>query len=724
MTALDRSPFSSSWRSQLLAVAIATTLGCAMPAISAAQAASPAPPAPVPAPPATAQPDPAKPVPDRASAYYHAALADADEDMATNYGRQEFATRAIEEYKSALNADPDSALLALGLAEAQLRAGRRTEGIQTVKELLKRDGDNLDAHKLLGRVYLRELSGGPDQGSSSSSHHGNEAQMVDQAIAEYTKIVALEPKSIEDRLILGQLYTVKHDAAKAEAQFKAAQGIEPNSEDVILNLARLYAESGDLKRSAELLEAVPVDDRTPKEEFALGGAFEQLKDNKKAIAAYQRSFDMEPENLDAGRALAQALLNDDQLDEALKQFKVIVDADPEDTIALDAISEIQRRQGKYAEALATVRKAIEKAPDDLKSGYNEGLLLDVLGRYDEAITVYQKMVELTTHANGAYTQEEKNNRSIFLERLASVYHEQNKTTEAIATYQKMIDLGGDIAIRGYQGQVDTYRDAKMYDQATEVCRKAVAANPDNRDLKLLLAWQLADSGKLDEGLTLANSLLTGKSGDREVYLQISQIQLRLKHYKEAEDALAKAEPFAVKDEDKANLLFQKGSLAEREKHYDQAEQFFHKVLEIDPNNALTLNNLGYMLADKTSRYNDALKYIRKAVELEPMNGAYLDSLGWVYLKLGNNESAEDNLRKAVERNSTDPTVHDHLGDLYEKTGRIRLAAAQWEISLAEFKKSAAADVESNDVSKVEKKLEGARVRMARQESHITDEKQP
>ena len=116
-----------------------------------------------------------------------------------------------------------------------------------------------------------------------------------------------------------------------------------------------------------------------------------------------------------------------------------------------------------------------------------------------------------------------------------------------ADYQKMIDLGGEIAIRGYQGQVETYRDAKMFDEATAICRKAVAANPDSRELKLTLAAQLADTGKLDEGIALANSLLTGKPADREVYLQISQIQLRLKHWKEAEDALAKAEPFATKD---------------------------------------------------------------------------------------------------------------------------------------------------------------------------------
>ena len=224
---------------------------------------------------------------------------------------------------------------------------------------------------------------------------------------------------------------------------------------MILNLARLYAEGGDVKRSVNLLEAVPVDDRTTKEEFALGAAYEQLKDLKGAIAAYQRSYDMEPENLDAA-APAQALLTDNQLDAALKQFKELVQADPEDATSLDRIAEIQRRQGKYNEALVGGQRR-SKDPDSRPA--TPGLILDVLGRYDEAIVVYQKMVDLTGHANGAYTQEEKANRSVFLDRLAAVYHEENKTA-AIATYQKMIDLGGDIAKGGYRGEADTYRDVK------------------------------------------------------------------------------------------------------------------------------------------------------------------------------------------------------------------------------------------------------------------------
>ena len=76
------------------------------------------------------------------------------------------------------------------------------------------------------------------------------------------------------------------------------------------------------------------------------------------------------------------------------------------------------------------------------------------------------------------------------------------------------------------------------------------------------------------------------------------------------------------------------------------------------------------------------------------------------------------MRQAVERDRTDPTVHDHLGELYAKTGRIRLAAAQWELSLAEYAKSASADVDPADVAKVQRKLENARVKLAKQESAI------
>jgi len=674
--------------------------------------AKPAPSAPAQAVQPKAAPESAAQPADRAQAYYHMALAGTYEAEAMETGRPELASRAIEEYKLALNADPNSAQINNALAELYFRTGRAHDAESTEQGLLKTSPDNIEAHRLLGKIYLRQLSEGQ---SVLSSPAGSPLEL---AIAEFEKIVALQPKSVEDRMVLGQLYTVKHLAPKAEEQFKTAQGIEPDSEEVVLNLARLYAETGDMDRAMKVIEAVRIADRTPKMEAALGAAYMQAKRTKDAIAAYQRAADMEPGDVRTLSALAQALLDDNQFDEALKQFKEVADADPEDSSALVHIAEIQRRQGKYEDALTTIRKARKKEPDNLEAGYNEGLLLDVLGRYDEAAKVYEGMVDMTSHANGAYTTEEKSNRAIFLERLAAVYHEQNKTDQAIAAYQKLIDLGGDSAVRGFQGQVDTYRDAKLFDKAVEAARKAADSDPKNHDLKLMLAGELLDVGKTDEAVALSKSLLDNSDKDRTIWLALGQMNVRVRRWKDAEDAFAKAEALTTKKEDRVYLLFLKGELAERQKHFEPAEQFFRQVLELEPNNAMTLNYLGYMLADKGARLPEALKLIRKAVEQEPMNGAFLDSLGWAYFKLGQYELAEDNLRQAVERDRTDPTVHDHLGDLYEKTGRIRLAAAQWELSLAEYAKSASVDVEPADVAKVQKKLDNAKVKLAKQESAI------
>jgi tetratricopeptide (TPR) repeat protein len=443
-----------------------------------------------------------------------------------------------------------------------------------------------------------------------------------------------------------------------------------------------------------------------------------MKKPKDAIAAYQRAADMEPGDLHTLDALAQALMTNDQLDAALKQYQALAEADPENPEPLVHISEIQRRQAKYDDALTTIRKARKLDPTSLEAGYNEGLLLDVLGRFDEAAQTYSSMVDLTSHANGAYTEEEKNNRSIFLERLGAIDLEQNKPEQAITVYQKMIDMGGESSLRGYQGQVDAYRDAKQFDKAIEVSRKAVAADPKNRDFKLMLAGELADQGKVDEGLDMAKGLINNSADDRTVWIAIGQIDVRLRRWKDAEDAFDKAEPLTTKKEDKTYLFFLRGELAERQKHFEPAEQFFRQALDLDPSNAMTLNYLGYMLADKAMRLQEALKLIRKAVDQEPMNGAYLDSLGWVYFKMGEYELAEDNLRQAVDRDQTDPTVHEHMGDLYEKTGRIRQAAEQWELSLTEFAKSSPADVEPGDVAKVQKKLESARVKLANKDSAI------
>ena len=72
--------------------------------------------------------------------------------------------------------------------------------------------------------------------------------------------------------------------------------------------------------------------------------------------------------------------------------------------------------------------------------------------------------------------------------------------------------------------------------------------------------------------------------------------------------------------------------------------------------------------------------------------------------------------KASQHMGADPTVQDHLGDLYQKTGRLKLAAIHWERALTEWNKTIAAETDTDDVAQVQKKLESAKVKLAKEDS--------
>jgi len=413
-------------------------------------------------------------------------------------------------------------------------------------------------------------------------------------------------------------------------------------------------------------------------------------------------------------------MNDNQVDAALEQYKTIVDADPHDVQSLLRMAEIYRRNGRFDDALATLKKAEGEVQDSLEVPYNMAVIYQAQGKPDEAIQILTSLLQKSEKADGSYTPGERNNRSVFLERLGTIYRENGKTQLAVETFRKLLTLGDENASRGYQQLIDTYREAKQWQQATAVAQEAVAKLPKDRNLKMMLAGQLADTGKVEEGLNLMKGMLKNTPEDREIYLDLAQMYSRLRRFPDAEGALAKAESLSNKPEEKDYVNFVAGSVYEHQKKYDRAEEMFRKVLANDPNNAVALNYLGYMLADHGTRLDEALGLVKKAVQLDPQNGAYLDSLGWAYFKLGNYDLAEENLRKAVEKTQNDPTVLDHMGDLMQKTDRLKLAAAYWERALNEWSKAVSADVEPTDVAKVQKKLESAKVRLARENEHKAD----
>jgi tetratricopeptide (TPR) repeat protein len=647
---------------------------------------------------------------DRAAAYYHYTLAHMYEEQITIYGRSELANKAMEEYRLAIEADPSSEFLTSALAELYVKTGRIRDAVLEAQDILKRDPNNLEAHKLLGRIYLRSLGDLPGGGNNGSDN------VLKLAIEQYEQIVKIEPDNVDDHLLLGRLYRLNNDMTKAEGELKIAVKLDPDSEEAITTLSLLYSDEGDTAKALQVLSAVPDTGRSAKLYAALGATYEQRKEYKSAIDAYKHAIQLDRDNLDAIRGLAENLLNDGQIDAALEQYKVIADANPEDAQTYLRISEIYRRQGKYDDALESLKKAQAMVPDALEVPYNIAVVYQAQARYDEAVKVLQDLLTKTEKPESSYSQADRNNRAIFIERLGMVYRDQENYQAAVDTFRKMIPLGDDNTRTGYQDVIDTYREAKQWSQATATAKEAAQKLPNDRELRMVLDAQLADTGDPEKPLADVRSLLKGTPEDHDVYVRLAIMYTRLKRWNEAEDALNKAEQLSTKPEEKEYVYFLRGDTYQREKKFDQAEAEFRKILAANPQSAATLNYLGYMNADRDVRLEESLNYIKQAVSLEPTNGAYLDSLGWAYFKLGKYDLAEENLAKASLRMDSDPTVQDHLGDLYQKTGRLKLAAAHWERAMEEWNKTIGPEVDTDLFAATQKKLDAAKVQLAKEGS--------
>jgi len=474
-----------------------------------------------------------------------------------------------------------------------------------------------------------------------------------------------------------------------------------------------YSEEGDAAKAAETLSSIPEANRSAKLYLMLGGTYDQQKDYKKSIDAYQHAIALDRDNLDAIRGLADALLNDGQTAKALQQFQVIADANPEDARTYVRIAEIYRRQGKLDQALQSLKKAQSMVKDSDQISYGIAEIYQTQGRFDEAI---QQLQALLKSSEGKASQDDKDNRSVFLERLGTAYRENNQQQQAIDTFRQMLTLGKDSQKRGYQELIDTYREAKDWQKATDLAKEATEKLPDDRELKIVYASQMADQGQPDAAIKQVKALLKGAPEDRDIYVRLAMMYSRLKRWTDAETALDKANELSTKPEQKQEIAFLRASGYERQKKYQEAEELFRKIIKDAPENSAALNYLGYMMTDRGENLEEALGMIKKAIDQEPANGAFLDSLGWAYFKLGKYDLAEDNLIKASQRvMGADPTVQEHLGDLYQKTGRLKLAASHWERAVAEWNKTVAAEVDQDALAKVQKKLESAKVRLAKEQ---------
>src|SRR6516162_7335695 len=632
----------------------------------------------------------------RAEAYYNFTLGHLYELQYEQTSQNDFATKAIEAYKKAYAVDPQSPIIGERLAEMYWKAQRVHDAIVEANEILKRDPNDLATHRLLARIYLRSL--GDINGGS-----GVQTEMVAKAIAEYSEVHRLDPTDQEASLWLARLYRLHNEPDKAEQVLVAMLKDDPGNEAAVEQLTQLLLDENKADQAISLLEGMTAHSSSATLYDLLGDAYTQAHDFAKAENACRKAVDLDPSELSHLRGLAQTLFSEEKYQEALDAYQKLADLMPDDSDNYLRIAQIYRELNQLDKAEESLLKARQSNPGNLEILYNEAMIYEAQGRYDDAIRVVSDAVTGVKSQSNVLPSRRRS-LAILYQQLGMLYRDVQNYQAAIYTFQELGHLGEEEDRRARLLIMDTYRLAKDLPRALQAGREAMAKYPNDPAVRASQALLLGENQQTDEAVKLLEADLKGTSADREVYLNISQVYERGRHYKQAEEAARKAESMASDAHDNEVAWLLLGAVYERQKQFDKAEEEFKKVLGVNPKNAQVLNYYGYMLADRGMRLDEAKNLIQRAVDLEPFNGAYLDSLGWVYYKQNKIEDAEAALRKAVEHEAHDPTIRSHLGDVYAKQGRMDLAAVEWEKSLAEWRRTLPGDVEADKVAEVEKKL--------------------
>lgn len=630
--------------------------------------------------------------------YYYFTLGHLQEQEFETNGNSEIATQSIASYQKALQLDPNSAVIMARLAEIYAESQRIRDAVLEAQAALKADPDNVDAHRLLARIYVQtlgDINGGDVQQAN-----------VGKAVAEFQAILKVVPDDVTSTLWLARLYRFQNKQAEAEKMLRDLLHRDPDEGQALEQLSQILIDEGRTQEAIDLLKQAAVDSSSPDIYDLLGDAYAQSKDYADAESAYRNAIEQDPDDPGHRHGLADALVAESKYPEAVVQYKKLTELEPGTADNYLRLTELYRHLGQFDNAQASLEQAKQLEPGSLEVLYNQALLYEDQGRYDDAVKVVNDAIAGTKKqaGTGANSGPNPNALTILYDVLGRIYRKQENYPAAIQTYQEMAKLGPESEKHAQMLLIETYRDSRNIDQAIAEAKKALAESPKDQSLTVTVAMLYSEKPDPAQATQILQTLLQGNSEDQQIYIDMAQAQQRGKKYADAEQSAQKAEEISQTPADRAAAQFMLGAIYSGEKKYDLAEAQFRKVIEADPNDATALNFFGYILADRGIRLDEAISLIQRALKQDPGNSAYLDSLGWAYYKQNKLAEAEENLQKAVNGDQHDPTMLGHLGDVYLKLGNNERAADLFERSLAEWQKALPADYEADKVSELDAQL--------------------
>ncbi len=189
---------------------------------------------------------------------------------------------------------------------------------------------------------------------------------------------------------------------------------------------------------------------------------------------------------------------------------------------------------------------------------------------------------------------------------------------------------------------------------------------------------LAENGQLEDAIDRIRRLREANPRQAENFWLL-EVNLLLDQ-EQQQQALSTATEALEEHPDNIEIRYARAMLYDGIGQPAYAEADLKHILEQEPENAVALNALGYILTTRTDRLREARGYIEKALRLDPNNPAILDSMGWVLFLEGQLEPALEYLSRAWAA-FPDPEVAAHYGEALWMNGAEEQARIIWQEGL-------------------------------------------
>lgn len=198
--------------------------------------------------------------------------------------------------------------------------------------------------------------------------------------------------------------------------------------------------------------------------------------------------------------LGEQLYREGKYDQAVLQFERAIELDPDNENAFANKGGALRGLARPQDALASFNTALTLDPNDVWTLEERGEAYNDLGQYERAIQDFDQAIQLDSLYKYAYQGK------------AFALHRIGKYQEALQAIDKLIELDPKNAWPHNEGASIYQANFGQYERAYQECKKAVDLDPGEIDYQMNIAEAALTSGRFQEAVDRAKSLLPGDAG--------------------------------------------------------------------------------------------------------------------------------------------------------------------------------------------------------------------